>query len=541
MRWPRAAVLGLFAGMLLGASPLGRPAARAQGLEVAVELALERVPSLAAARAEARAAAAGVRAAFADYLPRLDLEVGGHFGWRDEPTVNDHIATQYFESEASLELRQRLFDGGVAAGGLAAARGEAAAAAFAAELAAEDLAFAVVEAYLAAIEGEQAVAIAAASLRDLRRLLGLVAEQEAAGLLTPADRRQLEGRVALSQADLVAAEGRRQVAAARLASLTGEPLDLLTLPQLPAGQLPADPAMALDRALLASPWVAEAAALGRARQGERDRGAARFWPELDLVLAGRVSDNLDGADGQGAEALVLVELRWRLFDGFGREAELRRLSHLTAASRGELLDRRRQLEGRIVRAYAALDEAKARLAALETAVQAARATWRLYGEQFAIGRRSLRELLDARRELARLEQQRLQATLLAPRAAFDIGAALGELRLWLRPGSVTLPAGPGTTPAATIPAGTIPAGETDLAGAGAAAAPGARVNAVTATLLARLGASDLAPSPSPAPRASQAILVAPPVAGKLGAGPTLADLTLALLARVAETGAAPEH
>ena len=515
-----AAAGGLLAGYLLGMLAPTCPPARAQGLEVAVELALERVPGLAAARAEAAAADAGVRAAFADYLPRLDLEVGGGFGWRDEPTVNDRIATHYFESEATLELRQRLFDGGVAAGGLAAARGEADAAGFAAELAAEDLAFAVAEAYLAAIEGEQAVAIAAAGLRDLRRLLGLVGEQEAAGLLTPADRRQLEGRVALTQADLLAAEGRRQVAAARLAALTGEPLDLLTLPDLPAGQLPADPAAALERALRGSPWLAEAAALGRARAGERDRGAARFWPELDLVVAGRVSDNLDGADGQGAEALVLVELRWRLFDGFGREAELRRLSQLTAASHGELLDRRRQLEGRILRAYAALDEARARLAALETAVQAARSTWQLYGQQFAIGRRSLLELLDARRELARLEQQRLQATLLAPRAAFDIGAALGELRLWLRPGSVALPSAPT---------------------AEAERQPGTRVNALTATLLADLGASDLAtgqplPQPKPAP-----VAVAPAQTGKLGAGPSLADLTRALLAQATATGSAPEH
>jgi len=520
MKRPRAAAMGLLAGCLLGLPALSCLPARAQDLGTAVELALARVPSLAAARAEAAAADAGVRAAFADYLPRLDLEVGGGFGWRDEPTVNGRIATRYFESEATLELRQRLFDGGVAAGGLAAARGEADAAGFAAEMEAEDLAFAVVEAYLAAIEGEQAVAIAAASLRDLRRLLGLVAEQEAAGLLTPADRRQLEGRVALTQADLLAAEGRRQVASARLAALTGEPLDLLTAPDLPAGQLPAGPAAALERALLSSPWLAEATALSQARVGERDRGAARFWPELDLVIAGRVSDNLDGADGQGAEALVLVELRWRLFDGFGREAELRRLSHLTAASHGELLDRRRQLEGRILRAYAALDESRARLAALETAVQAARITWQLYGQQFAIGRRSLLELLDARRELARLEQQRLQATLLAPRAAFDIGAALGELRLWLRPGSVALP-----------PA---PAAEAGLE-------PGTRANALTATLLADLGASDLAMAPLPFQRGLAAVAVAPAQAGKLGAGPSLADLTLALLAQAATTGGAPEH
>ncbi len=495
-------------------------AARGEDLAGAVELALARVPGLAAAKARAQAAGEAVRIAAADYLPSLDLSLAGRYGWRNEPTLIDRFSANYLEGEATLELRQRLFDGGLTAFGLAAAQADAEAAGHLAERTADDLAASVVEAYLAAYAGEQSVAIAAANLTDLRRLLGLVQQQEAAGLLTPTDRQQLQGRVALAIADLAEAEGRRQITAARLAALTGEPILLLSLPALPRDRLPADRGAALERALLASPWLAEAAALSRARTADREQGRARFWPAIDLVLAGRATNHLDGIEGQSAEALVLIELRWTLFDGFGREAEVRRLGHLGAAARGELLDRRRLLQGRIDRDFAMLAEGAGRAAALQPAVAAARETWRLYAEQFSIGRRSLLELLDARGDLARLEQQRLTAELLGPRAAYDLGAALGELRLWLTPQAVALP--PAAQSTHLLPP----------------VSPAPSVNAMTGQLLADLGAADLPYAEAPAPLFTGTVAIAPPTPGKLGAGPSLASLTAALLAGGPSAGSA---
>ncbi len=508
MRLRAGGLLLLVGGLLLAG---GGPAV-AQDLATCVELALARVPGLAADKARALAAEQGIRVAAADYLPSLDLSLAGHYGWRDEPTIGDRFAAYYLEGEARLELRQRLFDGGVTAYGVIAASYDAEAARQVAENRAESLAAEVAAAYLDAYAGEQSVAIAAASLGDLRRLLGLVQQQTSAGLLTPADRAQLEGRVALATADLAEAEGRRQVAAARLEALTGEPIHLLVLPPLPSDRLPESPRAALERALLASPWLAEAAATQLARLAQQDQADARYWPELDLVIAARATDNLDGIDGQGAEALVLLELRWTLLDGFGREAEARRLGAQGAGAHDEFLDRRRRLQGRIDRAYAQLSEAAARLAALEPAVAASRDTWRLYRDQFAIGRRSLIELLDARLALERAEQRRLTALLLAPRAAFDLGAALGELRHWLVPQAVERPAGGAQ---ASLPWGVAPVD-------GVVVAP--PVNAATGRLLASLGSDDVSGGQAPLP-----VLVQPAVAGKLGAGPDLATLSAALL------------
>lgn len=505
----RAGGMLLLVGSLLLA---GAGRAEAQDLATCVELALARVPGLAADKARALAAEQGIGVAFAGYLPRLDLSLSGHYGWRDEPTISDRFATHYLEGEARLELRQRLFDGGVTAYGVDAASYEAEAARHVAENAAESLAAEVAMAYLDAYAGEQSVAIAAASLSDLRRLAGLIQQQTAAGLLTPADQAQLEGRVALAAADLAEAEGRRQVAAARLEALTGEPIALLVLPALPSDRLPANPSLALERALLGSPWLAEAAAESRARLVQQAQAYARYWPALDLVIAGRATENLDGIEGQGAEALILLELRWTLLDGFGREAEARRLGALGASAHDEMLDRRRRLQGRIDRAFAQMSEGTARLAALEPAVAASRDTWRLYRDQFAIGRRSLIELLDARLDLERAEQRRLTALLLAPRAAFDLGAALGELRLWLVPQAVE---GLPVDAVASLPRELVLA-------AGTTTAP--PVNVATGRLLASLGSDDL-----PAVSGEPPVEIQPPVAGKLGAGPDLATLSAALL------------
>ncbi len=441
-------------------------------LQEAVAAALARNPLVAAASVRRAAADEGVDAAYAGYLPRLDLTLSSGYGWIEFSDAAGIPEGSSWSNQAVVQLRQRLWDAGSTAGTLAAAEAGEAAAAAAQARAAEDMAQSVVAAYLEALAAELLVGLSRESLEAHRRLLGLVGQQEAAGLVTTADRLEVEGRVALAEAELIAAQGRLAVGAARLESLTwlappataarGEGALGLWLPPLPLGRLPADPAAALTRAVAGSPLLDEAAAAVRQRQAEAAAAGAEAWPTLDLVLLGRAANDLPGIDGPLLEAVGLVQFRWRLFDGFGTEAEVRRLSALGSAARYDLDDQRRRLGGRLARAYAQLDALQRQGLALEAALAAQGRTYDDYLRQFAIGERGLLELLDARRELDRVRRAALYVATEQVRVFYAVAHDLGELRAWLLDANLRAP----EPPAVSAGGGGVPADGGRPAGGG---------------------------------------------------------------------------
>jgi len=494
---PRRLRFGLLTALALLAA--SRPAA-ALTLAEAVAAALLRHGGVAAALDREAAAEAGVEAAYAGYLPRLDLLVASRYGWIDLEAPSDSRVGGYWENEGRVQLRQRLWDNGRTALEVAAAEASVAGRAAGVDLAADKVALDTVEAYLAACEAVGRVALAQRDLADHRAYRALVRQQEAAGLLTLADRQQSEGRLALAEADLLAEQGRLAVAEARLASLLGWPADRLELPELPVVRLPPDGAAALRVALLASPLLAEAAAEIERRRAERAAADTLLLPTVDLVLLGRAAHELDGLEGSLLEFVALVELRWTLYDGYGSQAETRRLSSLSGAATAELADRRRRIAGRIEQALAELRGLEARLPHLAEAREAQRATLAGYRRQFDIGERSLLDLLDARRALTDIERRYLVAEVGRLRAAYRLAHAMGLLRDWIAD-----PSAAGLAPEPSAPP--------------APAAPPLPATALPGPLLAAHGTSDeqAAAAPVVAP-----LLVA--ATGKHGNGPPLAQL-----------------
>ena len=486
-------------------------AGRADELGRAVELALARNAGLAAAGARVEASVAGERAAYALYLPSLDLKLRGGYAWEPPAIVIDGRLSAYWEGEARLELRQRLWDGGRRGFRLAEAEAETAAAAARRAVAEEALVRAVLEAYLAAAEATERGRLLVEAISDLRALGGLIEEQIEGGLATTAERHQLASRLDLLVADLARNAGALAAAHARLESLTGEFAFTFALPPFPAARLPADPATAVARALAAQPLLAESRALIDAREAARSAAEAELWPTLDLVLVGRLAQHPAGLDDSREELLALLQLRWRLYDGFGRAALVEKRGRRAAAAGYQLAERQRTLERDLAEALTRLAMLASRLPALTSARQAAARTFQLYREQFGIGRRPLIDLVDARRELLQRADEELAGEVERLDAAFALAFALGELRSWLIEPSLLESAAPVTLQLAAVN------------GLSALPPPPVAVGAAVAAALAERHEVLQAAHPG------GDLSVAPAVNGKLGAGPGLAELVQALL------------
>jgi adhesin transport system outer membrane protein len=507
LRRARALVPAVLLVLLLG------PPGQADELGRALELALARNPGLAAAGARVEAAGAAERVAYAPYLPSIDLSLRGGYGWEPPGLVVDGRLSHYWEGEARLELRQRLWDGGRRAFGLAEAEAETTAAAARRALAEEELARAVLEAWLAAAEASERAQLLTAAIADLRGLGRLIEQQIAGGLATTAERHQLASRLDLLAADLALNAGALAAAQARLQSLTGASAFTFVLPPFPAARLPVDPAAAVARALAAQPLLAESRALIEAGKAAKGAAEAAFWPTLDFVVVGRLAQHPAGLDDSREELLALLQLRWRLFDGYGRSALVDERGHRAAAAGYQLAERQRILERDMAEAFARLAMLAGRLPALNAARLAAGRTFQLYREQFGVGLRSLIDLVDARSELLQRAQDELDAEVERLDAAFDLGFALGELRIWLSEApSLEESAAPVLFQLASAEPLVLLAPEP------------VAVGAAVATVLTKRQEVPVAV------QREFVLSVAPAVAGKLGAGPGLAELMQALLA-----------
>lgn len=491
--------------------------ARADELAQAVDLALARNAGVAAAGARVEAAQAGERAAFALYLPSVDLSLRGGHGWEPAALVPDGRLGSYWEGEARLELRQNLWDGGRRAATLDRAEAGTAAAVARLAQAEEEIAARVAEAYLDGALAAQRLDLLTRAVADLRGLGGMIEQQIAGGFATVADRYQLSSRLDLLAAEIALAEGERAAAEARLFSLTGQTAFAFVPPPFPAARLPADSRDALQRSLAQQPAFAEARALIAASDAARAAAEAEFWPTLDFVVVGRLAQHPAGLADSREELLALLQLRWRLYDGYGRRAFEDQRTHETTAANFQFAERQRRLEGAMADALARLAMLARRQPALVTANDAALLTYRLYREQFGIDERSLLDLVDARQELLARSAEAAAGEIDLLRAAYDLAVAMGELRAWI---AQPLPAQQSSASALT--SGPLPVFQPlQLASAGGLTPVTVDAVPVSAAVAIAVAARSLSVV---AVQGGSTLHIAPPVAGKLGAGPGLAEL-----------------
>ena len=222
------------------------------------------------------------------------------------------------------------------------------------------------------------------------------------------------------------------------------------------------------------------------------------------------------------ELLAFLQLRWRLYDGYGRRAFENQRTHEVAAAGFQLAERQRRLAGELAEAMARLAMLARRQPVLATANDAALLTYRLYRQQFGIDERSLLDLVDARQELLARSEEAVSGEIDRLRAAYSLAFAMGELRLWL---TEPLPAQQSSAdwPGVATTSGLMPLQLASVAGLTPMPVEGVPVSAAVAVAVAARG------QPGAIVRTTAELSIAPPVAGKLGAGRGLAEMAQELI------------
>ena len=388
---------------------------------------------------EARAAASQVARAEAEYYPTLFfMATGGtsRVADRATPPIGTFTVTGSGVTP-QLQLEWILLDFGRRSSSVERRAQELFQANFTFNRKLQEVAYAVSRNYFSLDASRARVTAARATLESAVIVEEAVRARVEEGLATRPDfllARQERARAAFELED---ARGAVDDAQAALADSLGiSPTALMRVADLSALPLPTGLAdsveQVIDRTLSRRPDLASRLAALRAREAEERRAGAEFWPRLWFSGSGgqtvqryRAGPPFGTFNMNETQYAALLNLEWKLFDGFERENALREARSLREAAEAELATLELKAIREVWKAYSdvktALRKQEYALALLAASQEAYESTIESYR---SAGLATVIDLLAAQRDLARARTTDIQsrAELLTAAAALTFAA-----------------------------------------------------------------------------------------------------------------------
>jgi adhesin transport system outer membrane protein len=363
------------------------------------------------------------------WYPRVSVEgSAGVRSLRNPTRRNIGIADEtLWPIEGELILDQLLFDSGGREAEIRrqAARTDAAAARV--EERSEFVALNVARTYIDYLLQQRLVAIAEDNATFHERLSADLREGVSKGSISIADQQQAEERLQSARARVTEAREDLENAGITFRTLTGLPVDSVSMPpdlsQCQPGTLEEAEALARQN----NPRVQEAIAdLATAREDIR-AARADIGPRVNLEGRARAGHDIDGFAGRTTDLMGNVVLRWDLYNGGIKEANVREQRNRADEVHARLFERTRRAEEDVRTAWSRLQNQSRLVTELETQQRIADDLLLSYREQFNIGRRSLLDVLDAQNTRNNVQAQTETARLSKLYAQYRVLASANKL------------------------------------------------------------------------------------------------------------------
>ena len=326
-----------------------------------------------------------------------------------------------------LIVDQTLFDGGGRGAEVRrqAARTDAAAARV--EERSEYVALNVARAYIDFLLQQRLVAISQDNVAFHERLAGDLREGVSKGSISIADQQQAEERLQSARANVTQAREDLETAAIDFQALTGIPIDSAAMPPDLSTCMPGTLVEAVEGARQNNPRIRETMAdLATARE-DINAAKSELLPKLSLEGRARAGHDIDGFEGKTTDLQGLAVLRWTLFNGGQKEANVREQRYRADEVHARLFERTRAAEQDARSAWSRLQNQSALAGELETQGRISDDLLLSYREQFNIGRRSLLDVLDAQNTRNNVQQQTETARLARLYAQYRVLASSNRL------------------------------------------------------------------------------------------------------------------
>jgi adhesin transport system outer membrane protein len=363
------------------------------------------------------------------YYPRVSVEASAGVRKLSNPTRKSlHIADHtLWPVEGDLIVDQLLYDSGGREAEIRRQASRTDAAAARVEERSEFVALNVARTYIDYLLQQRLVAIAQDNVTFHERLAGDLREGVSKGSISVADQQQAEERLQAARTRVTEAQEDLDTAAITFRTLTGIPVDTVSMPPDLSQCMPATLADAEAFARGNNPRVREAMAdLSGAREDIRAAKAA-LGPKFNLEGRARIGHDIDGFEGRTTDLQALAVMRWDIFNGGIKEANVREQQARADEVHGRLFEQTRAAEEDVRSAWSRLQNQTALAGELETQGRISDDLLLSYREQFNIGRRSLLDVLDAQNTRYNVQAQAETARLAKLYAQYRVLAAENRL------------------------------------------------------------------------------------------------------------------
>jgi adhesin transport system outer membrane protein len=201
------------------------------------------------------------------------------------------------------------------------------------------------------------------------------------------------------------------------------PLTQLVVPQ----NIPRTVDEAVKTGLANHPILKSAQSDVEAAQAQREIARSFYSPRFEVEASYTNNKNIDGVEGPDRDRMVMVWLKWNLFRGFADNHRMTETAFQINEASEIARTTYRQVEHAVRLAYNAFATARERLPQLERYVKASDATREAYSQQFAIGQRTLLDLLDSENEYYTARTTYLTGQFIEYSARYRILNAMGQL------------------------------------------------------------------------------------------------------------------
>ncbi len=376
------------------------------------------------------AADSGLRAAQGGYLPQVDVLAGYGREGTDNPSTradgNNSDWSTRNRGESTIRLTQNLFNGFATSSEIGRNKATVNSRAYALLNTSERTALTVAQVYLELLTRQDLVRLAQDNLDSHERIHDQIRLRTDRGVGRLADLNQAEARLAQARNNLITEQTNLVDAQTNFYSAVG--VDAVDLQRPATGvQLPDTLAQARQQLIENSPVLRSAEADIAAAEQQYKAAKSTFYPRFDAELGRSANNDIDGQDGHYNEWEAMVRMRYNLYSGGSDKATLEARSYQA----NEALDIRnnalRQLNEELGLAWNALNNARTQLPIAQKYVDETTQVRTAYQKQFALGERTLLDLLDSENELFSAQRRLAEIKLAEQYSQYRLQATLGTL------------------------------------------------------------------------------------------------------------------
>ena len=368
-----------------------------------------------------------------EYLPSVNLILGyGSDQHSDRATRSGNADPDDGDwdvrGEASLNLTQRLYDGGEVKNRVAIRRALLSSADYRVFDNAQAIALDALIAHLNVYRQRELVALSEKNTAIHRDILGSLELLRQAGAGSIADVTQVQGRLARAESSLYSTRADLAGAEANYLRIVGTDPQQVGFAGVPDSS-PTTLIQALAETEKGNPKVLALGADVEETEARESLAKAAYTPKLNLELSSSYRDQVEGNPSWQQSNEAMLRMRWNLFNG-GQD-----MYGIHAAASRKLQSRSNRTEQLVT----VLEETAATWAQFQSSRQQGQAyrdavtyneqTLNSYLKQFNVAQRSLLDVLDAENEYFQTAGQLLTATVNETIAAYRLLALAGRLQV----------------------------------------------------------------------------------------------------------------